>query len=162
MSDAYIEPLPGETLSAHRLSMFGVQRSYTPTLTASTTDPTLGTGSTATADYILRQGFVKVRFFFQFGTAGVAAGSGTYQISLPTGLGIDADWASQYPIGLARIRDSSVPTIAFDWRCVTDLSFADKITIKNDTGGAVTSSVPWTWAASDSIQGVAEYKTDFT
>lgn len=162
MSDAYRTFLPGQTLPADWLQDVGQQGTYTPALTASTTNPTLGTGSTATADYILRQGFVKLRFNFVFGTASVSAGSGTYQISLPTGLGIDADWASQHPIGLARLRDSNVPTIAFDWRCVTDLSFADKITIKNDSGGAVTNSVPWTWAASDSIQGIAEYKTDFT
>jgi hypothetical protein len=157
--------LPGETLTDDELQDLGLQFTYTPSLTASTTNPTLGTGGTVTADGILRQGFVKIRFNVLFGSAGVAAGSGTYQLSLPTvlgvPLGIDADWASQHPIGKARLRDSSVPTIALDWHVVTDLSFADKIVVKNDTGGAVTNAVPWTWAANDTFQGILEYKTDF-
>lgn len=157
---------PGETAADDDLQNMGQQSTYTPALTATSVNPTLGVSSTATADYIHRQGFVKIRWNFIFGSSGVAAGTGTYQVSLPTldgvVLGIDADWASQHPIGLARLRDSSVPTIAYDWRCVTDLSFPDRIVIKNDSGGAVTNSVPWTWAANDSLQGICEYKTDFT
>lgn len=157
--------LPGETLTDDELQDLGLQGTYTPTLTA-TVNPTLGTGGSITADYILRQGYVKIRWNILFGSAGVAAGTGTYQISLPTvlgvPLGIDADWASQHPIGKARLRDSNVPTIAYNWHCVTDLSFPDKILVKGDTGSAMAATVPWTWAANDSAQGICEYKTDFT
>lgn len=157
---------PGETATDDDLQNMGKQGTFTPALTASTTNPTLGTGSTATADFEHAQGYVTIRYDIVFGSSGVAAGSGTYQLSLPTldgvTLGIDTDWASQKPVGLARLRDSSVPTIAFDWRAVTDLSFPDRIVIKNDAGGAVTNAVPWTWAANDSIGVICRYKTDHT
>lgn len=158
--------LPGETISDEDLQNMGLQGTFTPALTASTTNPTLGTGSTATADVQYHQGFVTIRYDIVFGSAGVAAGSGTYQLSLPTlngvTLGIDADWASQKPIGMARLRDSNVPTVAHDWRFVTDLSFPTTLLIKNDSGGSVTNAVPWTWAANDSIGGICRYKTDHT
>lgn len=57
--------------------------SYTPALTASTTNPTLGAGSAALGSY---QRFGKDVFGtidLSFGTSGVAAGSGVYEVSLP-------------------------------------------------------------------------------
>ena len=56
---------------------------WVPVLTAVTTNPTLGTGSSATGRYTengkLVQGWARILF----GTSGTAAGSGEYRISLP-------------------------------------------------------------------------------
>lgn len=57
--------------------------SYTPTLTASTTNPTLGSGSTQAGAYTRIGRIIIGRARIQFGTSGVAVGSGTYRISIP-------------------------------------------------------------------------------
>jgi hypothetical protein len=57
---------------------------YTSTLTAVTTNPTLGTGGSANGRYTLFGGkFCTVRGSIVFGTSGTNAGSGQYLIALP-------------------------------------------------------------------------------
>jgi len=57
---------------------------YTPTLTAVTTNPTLGSGGGQAARYTLFGGkFCTVRGSIAFGTSGASAGSGQYLIALP-------------------------------------------------------------------------------
>lgn len=161
MSDAYQVFSPGETLSAGELQDMGQQGTWTPVLTASSVNPALGSGSGQVGDYVLRQGFVDGEFLIQFGSSGVTAGTGTYLISLPTGLGIDPDWASEMPIGRARLRDASVPTVAYQ-DIKTSLTFPDKLLIVTSADVLTTSAAPWAWAANDSIRGTFTYKTDFT
>jgi hypothetical protein len=61
----------------------GEWTSYTPVLTASTTNPTLGTGSSATGAYARVQNLIIYNFLILFGTSGVNAGVGNYSVSLP-------------------------------------------------------------------------------
>lgn len=160
---SYREPRVGQTLPASFLADFGLRGTWTPALTATTTNPNLGSGPTQTGTYTLLNGVVTGVIIIAFGTGGsVAAGSGTYLISLPSGLGIHTDYSDQIPVGPARIRDASGATVAYDWRLATDATQPDKFVLRNDTGGAVTNSVPWTWAASDSIRATFKYMTDFT
>jgi hypothetical protein len=56
---------------------------YTPTLTATVTNPTLGTGSSVSGFYKRIGKTVFWRAVIQAGSAAVAAGSGTYSLSLP-------------------------------------------------------------------------------
>jgi hypothetical protein len=57
---------------------------YTPTLTAVTTNPTLGTGGLASGRYTLWGGkWCTLRGSITFGTSGTNAGSGQYLIALP-------------------------------------------------------------------------------
>lgn len=56
---------------------------YTPALTAQTTNPTLGTGSSASGTYDQAAGWVKGELDIVFGTSGVNAGAGVYEVSLP-------------------------------------------------------------------------------
>ena len=57
---------------------------YTPTLTATTTNPTLGSGGSASGRYTMYGGkFVTCRGTIAFGTSGTNAGSGQYLIALP-------------------------------------------------------------------------------
>lgn len=61
----------------------GIFGLYTPTLTGSVTNPTLGTGSSTSGKWCRIGDFVFATGDIRFGTAGTAAGSGNYQISLP-------------------------------------------------------------------------------
>jgi hypothetical protein len=54
-----------------------------PVLKATTTNPTLGTGSSATGKYIQIGKTVHFTFVFTFGSSGVNAGSGFYTVDLP-------------------------------------------------------------------------------
>jgi hypothetical protein len=61
--------------------------SYTPVLTGSTTNPTLGTGGVIFGKYMQVGKTISVFGAYKFGTSGFTTGSGTYNISLPvTGL----------------------------------------------------------------------------
>ncbi|WP_242892419.1 hypothetical protein [Actinomadura litoris] len=57
--------------------------SYTPVLTATTTNPTLGTGSVREGAWYRNGRMVVVRANIKMGTSGVSAGSGTYRVSVP-------------------------------------------------------------------------------
>lgn len=56
---------------------------FTPTLTATTTNPTLGTGGAATGVYVDLGPFVLGWGNILFGSASTSAGSGNYRIALP-------------------------------------------------------------------------------
>lgn len=62
----------------------GARDTYTPVLTASTTNPTLGSGAIQTGAWSASGCEIKGRAGFYFGSSGAAAGSGVYRISLPT------------------------------------------------------------------------------
>lgn len=57
--------------------------SYTPAMTATTTNPTLGTGSSVLGAWTRSGKTVHARAYIKCGTSGTATGSGTYRVSLP-------------------------------------------------------------------------------
>jgi hypothetical protein len=65
---------------------------YTPVLTATTTNPTLGSGGTAFGRWNKEGTNAVVAIFMKFGASGVGAGSGTYEISLPAECPVESDW----------------------------------------------------------------------
>lgn len=127
----------------------GTYADWTPTLTATTTNPTLGSGSEATGRYTTVGNMVHATARIGFGTSGVNAGSGTYIVSLPTAMRTPV--ANEYGIiGTGMIYDSSGTTS----RHVVVLRYNDTSVIIRADGAAtnsVSNSSPWTWAASDSI-----------
>lgn len=78
--------------------------SYTPALTATTTDPTLGTGSVATGRYFQFGKFVIANFAIKFGTSGTNAGSGAYRVSLPVPCTTLAN-TNSFVVGYGHIRN---------------------------------------------------------
>ena len=56
---------------------------YTPVLTASVTNPTMGTGSLAEGRYMRLGRLIVGTATIKFGTTGMLAGSGTFRVSLP-------------------------------------------------------------------------------
>lgn len=125
---------------------------FTPVLTASTTNPTLGTGATAEGGYI-HAGFQVFWWFrFIFGTS-MAAGSGDYRVGLPP----PNPWNSVFPHIMADCRMVDISTGGRLNRsgAVTGAS-PTFIVMEDEAGGRVTHT-SIAWAAGDYIAGKGFY-----
>lgn len=123
---------------------------YTPTLTASTTDPTLGSGSSAVGSYVQMGRLVTYRAWVSFGTSGTAAGSGGYRVSLP--VPAEAGWEGTV-IGNVELNNSGTAlfrTARIATGGTYTLMFAED-------GTAVTDSVPFAWGVSDYLRVSGSY-----
>lgn len=130
-----------------------ISTAVTPALTGGGSNPTLGSGSTAVARYTLWNGKLCTYWgYIQFGSSGVAAGSGQYFISLPFAVAA----APAFISGSALVRDSS----GSDLRNANCYAAAGATTLSLvATDATVTSTFPWTWAASDYIHWNLTYET---
>jgi len=152
--------LAGEVIPAAKLQMLGNHgATWTPTLTATTTNPTLGTSPTQTSLVWLNGQHVTLWFQITFGSGAPTAGSGNYTIPLP----------AQYPalsghiestLGTVRLVDTSTGAVRL---AIATLNLAAQgITMRTTSDNAVvTNSAPWTWAAGDVIAGTISYLTSF-
>lgn len=129
----------------------GAWTSWTPTLTASTTNPTLGTGSDASGRYAQINKSVFFYATFTFGT-GAAAGTGSYQISLP----ITAKNALNV-VGSGWLYDSSANRLE---TCVVRLGATTYAwCYQTATSTYQTQAAqPWTWAQGDVITIFGTYE----
>jgi hypothetical protein len=154
-------PNAGEIIDAAVID----EGTYTPTLTASTTNPTLGSGSSAVGWWQRIGNLIIGGATIRFGTSGAAAGSGNYIVSLPFdadttfmqtgGLGISS------AIGDALVRDNSaVNTGSRQATCYLGTVGDVLLALANGTNQVVTDAVPFTWAASDGISINFVYKAD--
>lgn len=125
----------------------GAWTAFTPTLTAVTTNPTLGTGGTATGRYNQIGKLVEAHTIIVFGSASVGAGSGSYRVALPV-----SAHANATILGTGMLFDSS----AVQMKHITAI-FQSSTTATLYLGDAaagvyeVTHANPWTWAANDQI-----------
>lgn len=117
--------------------------SFVPQLTATTTNPTLGTGATQTGHYRRFGDWVDGFALFIFGT-GATAGSGEYRVSLP----IASNAPQHTPLGGVWIFDNSATSFLVA-ACSTITSNSGRIIV--EAGSAVTNALPWTWAVTDHI-----------
>lgn len=119
---------------------------YVPALTAVTTNPTLGTGSTQDGRYFQDGKHVVVDAAIGFGTSGVAAGSGAYRFSLPVAQRTPTSFEG-FLVGQGYLFDNSTGAV----RAVmaTRITSTTVQLFVADGSAAVTNAVPWTWAASD-------------
>jgi len=142
----------GQVLTAATLNTIGaVWETYTPTLTASTTNPTLGTGSSASGKYGRVNKLVYGQGQINFGSAGVVAGSGFYFVSLPiTAL------ASGQVIGQFQIYDSSAGAVYLG-TVISDTTTRG-IMYYGAPSTVVTNSTPMVWAANDFIRYTFQYE----
>lgn len=129
----------------------GSWTSYTPVLTASTTNPSIGDG-TVIGKYcqLGKIVFAHIRIFF--GSSGVSAGTGTYYISLPVNC-----LQSNIGIGFADLADANTGARSIGFCKPAD---ATKFMIDYDGGNylGVQNASPWTWAATDGIWAVLTYE----
>ncbi len=149
----------GVAVEAIETQLVGAFTSYTPTLTASTTNPTLGTGSSATGYYKRLGHRVEGYASIQFGSAGVAAGSGYYGLLLPVepvnrtqviGIGYLVDNSDN-----ARFLIASAAVSTPLWAASTKKAI---IVVSNAAGSGfatganpVGAAAPWTWAENDQL-----------
>ena len=136
----------GQVLTAATMNSIGAAwETWTPALTASTTNPNLGTTGTITGRY----GRINKTYYgiaqFTFGGTGISAGTGFYYVSTPA-----TAQAAGPVVGSWFGFDSSGGVVATG---VLVLDTTDKfIFYRSGTGGGqylVAAGVPWTWASGD-------------
>jgi hypothetical protein len=137
--------------------------SAAPTLTAVTTNPTLGTGAALVGRYLRTGNLVTYFFRITFGTSGVASGSGRYRISLPVPA---AATAVDVGLGVVRLYDSSTGRASMSGRIVVEATSIAKVQYVGPQAALgelgfladLTNSTPWTWAENDIIDGFITYE----
>jgi hypothetical protein len=133
-------PLAGDIIRASDLGS-DPWAAYTPTWTASTTNPTLGNG-TLTGAWTQIGATVHFRIVLTFGST-TNVGSGTYTWTLPTAA---AD--TQSCVGKANIRDDSAG--ANRTRSCRNAT-ATTTLLQDEAGATVTQAAPFAWATGDTI-----------
>jgi hypothetical protein len=137
---------------------------YTPALTATVTNPTLGAG-TATGTYSRFGNWVYARGRIVFG-AGMTAGSGNYTISLPYAARIQTFESSTLNFGSVRLAVGGVgaatvycPTLLFT-NGVASFTMRYPAYAGGATGNdtQVTNAAPWIWASGNSLQWQVLYE----
>lgn len=121
---------------------------YTPSLTASSSNPTLGTGSTAAGVYIRIGRLIIGNARVAFGTSGTAAGTGTYRVSLPV---TPRNYATTPPpvVGGGWIYDASANSL---WLVSTYIGTGTSyVELPVEAGLVVTEAAPFAWSTSDQI-----------
>jgi len=128
---------------------------YTPTLTATTTNPTLGTSGLAEGRYTLWGGkWCAIRGTIRFGTSGAAAGSGQYLIALPfTSNANITNGVSTCGTGVVRSA-GSLAMVAY--YCTTSASTMAGVTT---SGSNITSGTPGAWTNNDYISFSMTFET---
>jgi len=114
----------GQILLASELNAPMAFTAYTPALTSTGTQPVLGTGSSATGEYVQINKFVYGYFNIQFGTSGITAGTGNYLISLPVASARTSGAFWQYNVGTGTFGDNSLGTdtmLKFNFNSATTL-----------------------------------------
>jgi hypothetical protein len=135
----------------------GAWQLYTPALTATTTNPTLGTGSVAFGHYYQIGKQVTVQFRIVFGTSGVNAGSGLYRVSLP----VTPETTTICIYGTFWAYDSSAAASAIGALNITSgglIQFLYSAAAPSGNSSEITNAAPWTWAASDQLRGTLTYE----
>ena len=149
----------GEVLTAADMNGIGEWTDYTALLTATGTNPTLGTGALNSSRYARIQNLIIYQYFVQFGSSGVNAGSGGYKISLPVPA---AGTTSYYEIvgGQTAFFDSSAVTIYYANAWFNDVNNAVLIWQSgfNSSLNNLTAASPVIPAANDAFSGLLIYK----
>lgn len=136
----------------------GDTRSYTPTLTATTTNPTLGSGSSQIGRYTQVGKLVVGEANVTFGASGVAAGNGVFLISLPTA--VDASIGTGMICGAFTIKCAGLYTRGDLWLNTAGTGLCRLTYTSVAVNGSYVSTAhnaPGAWAAFDSIQIAFHY-----
>lgn len=125
----------------------GVWTGYTPPLTATVTNPTIGSSGQIQTGAYVRIGRTIIGWArLKFGTVGPAAGSGVYMVGLPVAASSSA--VNNASVGAGHLFDNSAAARqiqnSFCNTATTVLFIVEGFEIASD-------SVPWVWAAGDEI-----------
>ena len=119
---------------------------YTPTLTATVSNPNMGSGATRQGRYIRYGRTVTVEVILIFGS-GMSAGSGFYEISLPVTARTQANGRRT---GSAYTWDNSGSGDFADGVAFINSGATDRVRLSIDSS-VVGHNAPWAWAANDEI-----------
>jgi hypothetical protein len=136
-----------------KLTTPGAWISFTPTLTGSSTNPTLGPSSSRIGSYTQVGKLVTYKFLIAFGVSGSSAGSGFYKIDLPvTAIGAPSTINA---FGVGQIYQNSGGArrmVGLSLESTTNLIF-------REAGGAIVDQgSPWAWTAGDQLSGLITYE----
>lgn len=124
--------------------------SYTPTLTASTTNPTNWTQT----GYYCRVGKLVIAKFKVTAGASMTAGSGEYRIALPVNANVSVGEMESGGIVLSHSTNTYIGQAA-----IVNTAYARLLYLATvSTAGFAAHDAPWTWAASDFIRGQITYE----
>jgi hypothetical protein len=143
----------------------GAWTTYTPVLTASVTNPTLGSGAVQNGRYTKIGRTVIGQAAIFFGTAGVANGIGEYRFSLPAAAGTEVEVSSHNTaMGHGHLYDSSTNTLVAIVVEHGPGQMGYFLMFKTTGTGVtaqftVTENSPWVWAASDQLIITFAYET---
>lgn len=149
--------LAGNTAIAAELrKLFEGWTAYTPVLTASTTSPTLGTGSTQLGAWNRQGDTIDWWAYIQFGTSGTAAGTGTYRVSLPPAAAYSTNRDFLF-VGDAELNNSGTGYMRH-------LNLAGSTTTTEmwsgaDPAASVAAAVPFAWSTSDFMYLKGRYRS---
>lgn len=155
--------MPDGSQMGLRLLPPGLWVAYTPILTAVTSNPTLGTGSTQVGRFTRWGRTVTGTFFIKFGTVGALPGNGQYKVSLPQpradlmpnesiryyGSGQITDASANLALALL-IRSDPDPTVMFLKVITPAAPVASLVNVSH--------LIPFAWAADDVLTGNFEYE----
>lgn len=130
---------------------------YTPTLTATSVNPTLGSGGSAQGRYTLFNGnWCTIRGTILFGTSGAASGTGQYLVALPLSHVAHSGITAGLPlIGSAIIYDASSTTFTPGVSYLGAGSNTFSILV---AAGKVSQGAPWVWTNNDYISFELTYE----
>ena len=131
----------------------GAWTTWTPTLTATTTNPTLGSGSVQEGYYTVVNKLVVAHGYVAFGTS-ASAGSGDYRMSLP----VTAARTAAANAGSVWLYDAST---ASGWSATAQIQTTTTAGFNKSTSGAtivISNSNPFTWADNDQIRAMFIYE----
>ncbi|GAA4627261.1 hypothetical protein [Cellulomonas oligotrophica] len=130
-------------------------QSYTPVLTATTTDPSLGSGTNyVQVGRVLKVGrHVQYRGSLRFGASGAVGGAGTYRVSLP------------YPPRLGSILLGGVGAVVDNsagdyYGCAWLLQNVEYMEGRVFGSGTLTATSPFTFTTNDWLNWNITYETD--
>ncbi len=145
------------TTSRGSAAVAAAYATYVPTVTASVTNPTLGSGPTQNGNWMATGKLVHAYGRIQLG-AGATAGSGTYSILLPTPASTAAVNAAGH-VGVCQLLRPGallVNTYA-ELGDSTHFLMRHPAAWPSGASAVVTDAVPWAWQASDIIDFVIVY-----
>lgn len=131
------------------------RKSFTPTLTAATTSPTMGSGATRQGWWVYLPGpSVLFTFNMKFGSS-LTVGSGSYFVSIPV-TAANPFSGTHSAVGSIQVADASANAFRVG-SCFVDSSNLGQIGLVADGGQVVSSGQPFAWAAGDYISGSITY-----
>lgn len=133
-------------------------QSHTPVLTASVTNPVLGTGAVQQGAYLHdpRTDLVVYRFHIQFGSSGASGGSGEYRVSTPVPISTMSPATDIPGLGIILLYDWSVAGHK-DIGVATRGASASTLTFKVEDA-SVFSNNPFIWTVDDRFGGTVVYQ----